>query len=192
MLRKADICEVERIMEILADGRGALTALGVNQWQRGYPHRNIIEQDIRSGESYVVEADDGSLIATAMIGFRGEKGYRSIQDGTWLTDSPDDSPCYAVVHRVAVETARKGNGAASLILNEAERIVSQNGYESIRIETHEDNTPMRSLLAKEGYTRCGTIYITHDGECNSARMAYEKLIADGEGSDVVNQACHST
>lgn len=174
--------DIEGIMGILADGRQALRALGVDQWQGGYPYRATVEEDIRLGESYVVEADDGSLAATAMIGFHGDKAYRSIQDGAWLTGPADGLPRYAVVHRVAVEAGQKGNGIASLILQGAEGLASRNGCASVRIDTHADNTPMRRLLAKEGYTPCGTVYITHDEEGDPARMAYEKLVTDGGGS----------
>ena len=69
-------------MSILADGRASLAALGIDQWQGGYPHRAVIEDDTARGDSYVVEADD-RIVATAMIGFSGERDYDRIEEGSW-------------------------------------------------------------------------------------------------------------
>ena len=66
-------------MSILADGRASLAALGIDQWQGGYPHRAVIEDDTARGDSYVVEADD-RIVATAMIGFSGERDYDRIEE----------------------------------------------------------------------------------------------------------------
>ena len=42
----------------------------------------------------------------------------------------------------------------------------------IRVDTHEDNAPMRQLLVAEGFVPCGTVYIA-DG---SPRIAYQKSL----------------
>ena len=81
-------------MSILADGRASLAALGIDQWQGGYPHRAVIEDDTARGDSYVVEADD-RIVATAMIGFSGERDYDRIEEGSWLTS------CTSVLRRGA-------------------------------------------------------------------------------------------
>ena len=57
--RKAGEQDIDLIMGILADGRAALQALGIDQWQGGYPHRAVVEADVTRGESYV--AKDGDL-----------------------------------------------------------------------------------------------------------------------------------
>ena len=71
-------------MEIVADGRAAIRVLGLDQWQGGYPHRGVIEGDVARGESYLVE-DEGVVVATAMVGFSGERDYDRIREGAWLT-----------------------------------------------------------------------------------------------------------
>lgn len=176
ILRKSEIGDIDQVMEILADGRRALESLGIDQWQGGYPHREVVERDIALGESYVVETAGKNLVATAMISFRGERDYLFIEDGAWMCDSSDDLPCYVVVHRVAVMAAHKESGVASFIMRRAEELALEGGYISVRIETHANNVPMRNLLAKRGYTQCGTITITHDGESPAPRIAYEKLV----------------
>ena len=45
--------------------------------------------------------------------------------------------------------------------------------ESLRIDTHADNAPMRGLLRKLGFAQCGTIRLA-DG---SPRLAFERVCA---------------
>lgn len=176
--KRSMLCDTDRIMEILTDGRKALALQGVEQWQGLYPDRTIIESDIASQESYVVENDQGDLIATTVVGLRGEKDYSYIEGGTWLTQGSDSDVPYAVIHRMAVDSSSRGSGAADLMLAEAESLAALRGKMSVRVDTHPNNIPMTRLLEKNGYTRCGIIYIAHAEEFDPSRIAFEKLIAD--------------
>lgn len=162
-------------MTILADGRASLAALGIDQWQGGYPHRAVVEADVDRGDSYVVE-DGGRVVATAMIGFAGERDYDRIDEGSWLTSCTSEDPCYGVVHRVAVASDGKNRGAATFLLARAEELARANGSASVRIDTHPGNEPMRRLLSKAGYAQCGVIYIAHAEEGTPERIAYERLV----------------
>jgi hypothetical protein len=42
MIRKANIGDLERIMEIVSDAQVALRELGIDQWQDGYPSSDVI------------------------------------------------------------------------------------------------------------------------------------------------------
>ena len=174
--RSTRASDVDRIMDILAEGRRALAELGIDPWQGGYPHREAIEIDRARGESYVVVDDEGTVVATAMVGFSGEGDYDLIDRGSWLTATRSDDACYGVVHRVAVSASCKGRGAASLLLACAEELTRDRGCESVRIDTHPGNLPMRRLLEKSGYAECGVIYIAHAEAGTPERIAYEKLV----------------
>lgn len=173
--RRTCDCDVDRIMDILADGRASLAALGIDQWQGGYPHRDAIEADVARGDSYLVE-DGGNVVATAMIGFAGERDYDRIEEGAWLTSCTSADPSYCVVHRVAVDAGYKGKGAASHLLSCAEDLARERARVSVRIDTHPGNGPMRRLLEKNGYRECGIIYIAHAEENTPERIAYEKIV----------------
>lgn len=178
-LRRTRPTDIDTIMSIIAQARASLAALGIDQWQGGYPHRGIIEADLSRGESYaVVENDENSpIIATVMVSFRGEPDYDVIDHGAWLTDGTSDCPCYGTIHRVAVDAACTGRGVASFLLAQAEEVARAGGRQSVRIDTHPGNEPMHRLLAKCGFTRCGTIYIAHVEEGSiPERIAYEKLL----------------
>lgn len=167
--------EIDAVMRILSDGRASLAALGIDQWQGGYPFRSTVEEDVAAGKSYVVEDEDGALLATAMVDFDGEVTYDEI-DGAWLTESTSANPGYACVHRLAVSASGKGRGAAKLVLNEACSMTRYEGLSSVRVDTHPGNVPMRSLLERCGFKLCGVIRIAHAGEDTPERVAYEKRL----------------
>ncbi len=174
ILRPTLLSELDRVMEVLGDGRASIALLGIDQWQAGYPFRESIQADIKAGKSYVVESD-GEIIATAMIDFDGEPTYDSIE-GSWGTSGTSKCPDYGCIHRVAVALEGRGKGAAKFILSEASAMANQLGKKGLRIDTHPGNAPMRSLMDSCGFQYRGVIYISHAGEGTPERVAYEKLL----------------
>jgi GNAT superfamily N-acetyltransferase len=165
LFRKSSINDLSEIMEIFHHARIYLKENGVDQWQNGYPHENIIRDDIEKEYSYVL-VKEGVIIGTAALFFDGEKTYNYIK-GSWLT-----SGSYGTVHRVAVSSAYRNTGAASIMMKHIEQLCTENNAQSIRIDTHEDNKTMRRFLEKCGFKYCGIIYL----EDGSERVAFEKLI----------------
>lgn len=172
-VRKTTQVDIDRVMEVLADGRRAIATLGIDQWQAGYPFRETIEADVANGQSYVVEDGDG-ILATFMLTFDGEPTYDEIE-GAWLTVSDSSDPRYACVHRIAVCDAARGRGVAKFAIEEALRLAFAQGAESVRIDTHPGNVVMRGLCGRMGFTECGTIYISHAGEGTPDRVAFERF-----------------
>jgi len=157
-IRKAEISEIDRIMRIYEYARKFMRESGnPEQWGDCHPPQEMIENDIRNGKLYVCM--DGNGIAGVFYFAReDDPTYRVIEDGEWLSDKP-----YAVVHRIA--SAEGTKGAATFCLNWA---FGQAG--NIRIDTHEDNKPMRGLLKKLGFIYCGVIHI----ESGAPRLAFQK------------------
>ncbi|MBQ3106268.1 MAG: GNAT family N-acetyltransferase [Eggerthellaceae bacterium] len=175
-IRPSHVADIDRIMEILADGRASIGALGIDQWQKGYPHRDVVERDVANGESYVVVDENDRALATAMMSPAGEPDYDCIYDGAWLVDAPSEEPHYLVVHRVAVASECKGRGLASALLAKAAELAEVMGKESVRIDTHPGNEPMRRMVQKNGFQECGIIHISHAEDGIPQRVAYEKLV----------------
>ncbi len=76
------------------------------------------------------------------------------------------------LHRVA------GDGKAHGIFDAIAKFCEQK-ISHLRIDTHEDNKVMQHLIEKNGFQRCGIIYV----EDGSPRIAYEK-IKEGENRKV--------
>lgn len=146
---EADVAAAE---QCLTDGKAALAALGVPQWQSDYPNRIDIEEDMGHGASFVAV------------------------DGAWLTDSASSAPRYAVIHRCAVSAQASRRGVMSQMFLEGERLARAHGCESMRIDTHMRNVGLRGLAEKLGYTRCGTITLPYPEESDPLRIAFEKLL----------------
>ena len=159
-VRRAEPSDLERVMEVLGEGREALGELGIDQWQRGYPSEEVVRRDIVGGNCWVAvpEDADGAIMATACIMLNGE-------------------PSYATVHRVAVSSQGTRRGLARLLFSHAESLARDAGYRSVRVDTHEGNVRMRTLLPSLGYSQCGVVMLADPSEPTRERIAYEKGVA---------------
>jgi len=158
VIKKAETGEIDCIMRIYKYARKFMRENGnQEQWGDRHPPRELIEEDIRRSKLYVC-MDKDEIAAVFYFNAEDDPTYRVIEDGAWLNDEP-----YGVVHRIA--SAKGTKGAATFCLNWA---FEQTG--NIRIDTHEDNKPMRGLLGKLGFVHCGTIYVLN----KSPRMAFQK------------------
>ena len=162
--RKGVKQDLERVMELVADAQNWFREQEIDQWQDGYPTRELILSDILGDNNYIVEYN-GVTVATAVISFAGEPTYSEIKGRGWLNDNP-----YAVVHRIAVSDKHRRKGIAKEILHFTEELCAKQGISDIRIDTHCDNKAMRALLKKMGYTHCGRITLTS----GAYREAYQK------------------
>ena len=161
-IRKTTYDDLDAVMKIYADGREImLEGKNFHQWPEGYPFREIIEEDIDAGYSYVCTAC-GEILAVFHLSPGPEESYKKI-DGAWLNDEP-----YGVIHRIARKKTDKAKGVGAFCL---EWCFGKVG--NIRIDTHADNIPMRKLLERQGYKYCGIVWI----ETGAERMAYQRTSA---------------
>ena len=155
--------DMTAIMSVFAQARAAIAALGIDQWQDGYPTEAHIGADIEKGYAYVLCTGGTVQGYFAMIG-EPEPTYACIYDGAWLTDG-----AYTTVHRVAMSDALRGKGGAAEAMRYVISRTLRAGVPAVRIDTHEGNLRMRKFLEKQGFSPCGTIYLTS----GSSRIAFE-------------------
>lgn len=165
-IRHSNNQDIEVIMTIIKQAQDYFKSSGIDQWQNNYPNNQVIENDIRLNESYVIEMDE-KIVGTYVLSFRNEDTYNTINDGAWLTNEK-----YAVVHRIAFDQSIKGKGYSREILNMISSQCIEQTIFSIKIDTHEDNLVMRNMLISNGFELCGTIFL-RDG---NKRLAYEKRL----------------
>lgn len=166
-IRRATPNDLPRMLEIFDDGRRALAGRGVDQWQDGYPQRTLLETDIANGDSWLL-CEDGIAVATAAFCFGEDPSYAELHDGAWHTDSP-----YAALHRIAVADGQAGKGAAGALYAHLEQIARDAGVSAVRVDTHRDNFVMQSFLQKQGFAKCGVIYLPDTG---AERIAFDKQL----------------
>ena len=158
MVRIATASDLPSIMEIYRGAQIFMAETGnPTQWGTFYPDEALIREDIAESRLYVVERDH-VLCGVFMFLIGEDPWYQVIDDGAWLDSSP-----YGAIHRIASKRGEKG------IFSEAFSFaLSQIGH--VRIDTHADNKIMQHIVLKNGFKRCGIIYV-HENK--SPRIAFE-------------------
>lgn len=169
IIRKTTISDIDEVMPIFEEARKTIAALGIDQWQNGYPSKEVIIADIELDQSYVCEIN-GKICGTFAMLERGEPTYDKIYDGHWLMG--DDSRDYIAIHRVAISVSSRGSGLSGKIIDFAVFFAKEKERKSLRIDTHRGNAVMRRMLEKNGFEYCGIIYL----ESGDERIAYEKVL----------------
>ena len=177
-MRRAVAAEAERVMDIIEDGRRSIAALGIAQWQFGYPDLATIERDIAHGFCYVAEDVAGVLVGTLAI-CRGVDPEYVQAPVSWLTS---DTACgdvpYVAIHRCATSLRAQKRGVMGFMFRATADLARAWGYQSIRIDTHPGNVAMRGFLTKQGFSEIGPFELATktNGETDLIRIAYEKLV----------------
>ncbi len=169
-IRLSKIEDIPQIATIINDAKELLASLHIDQWQNGYPNAEQVENDIKNNESYVVVNDDGTVVATSMFTLRKEPTYKEVIDGNWLISEDE---VYGVIHRMAIKKEYRKLGLATFLFDEFHQQLKDKNIKSLKIDTHEDNLGMQSLIKKLGYKYCGIIYTSY----NAKRLAFEKIIS---------------
>ncbi len=169
-IKPSTFADIPRILEIIDDAKALLKAMNINQWQHGYPNAEQVENDIKNKESYIIVNDKNVIMATTMFTVRPEPTYKKVIDGNWIID---EALPYGVIHRLAMAKEFRGLGIAKFIFEELHQKLKQQDIKSLKIDTHEQNTGMQSLIKKMGYQYCGIIYTSY----NAKRLAFEKVIS---------------
>jgi len=169
LIRKTTINDIDAVSSIFDEARQTIAQLGIDQWQNGYPSREVVAEDIELGESYCVEVN-AKICGTFAIILNGEPTYDKIYDGEWITGNGNKN--YTAIHRVAISVSSRGSGISGKIIDYSAQVAKSHGHNSLRIDTHRGNVVMRRMLEKHGFTYCGIIYLTSGDE----RVAYEKKL----------------
>lgn len=162
MIRLAEVSDVDAIMTIVGQAQQALAELGIDQWQDGYPSRQAILDDIACNVGYVA-VEDNTVIGYAAIVLTGEEAYTQIDANEWNTSND-----YVVVHRLCVSSSVRRSGIAIRLMQHAASLAREHSFSAFRIDTHQGNIRMLSMLQKLGFKPTGIIHYD-SGE----RVAYD-------------------
>ncbi|MCX4269818.1 MAG: GNAT family N-acetyltransferase [Lachnospiraceae bacterium] len=166
--RRTEERDLDAVIEIVDAAKEYLRLQGIPQWQDGYPNRESFYKDIEREISYVLE-ENGKILGTIAIDLEGDRNYNWIYEGNWLSEKQP----YAAIHRVAVDAERKGSGLAGKMIEEAVKLCLEKGIFSIKNDTHRLNQSMQRMLVKNGFVRCGIIYLENGEE----RIGFERILS---------------
>ena len=158
MIRLAETKDLDSIVTVYAAARAYMAASGnPHQWgDSGYPHRDLLEEDIEKRRLYVIE-EDGAVHAVFAFMFGDDPTYAYIEAGQWPNSKP-----YGTIHRIASDGQIKGMFTKAFDY-------CRSRIDEIRIDTHHDNKTMQHVVTKHGFVRCGIIYL----ENGDPRIAYQ-------------------
>lgn len=167
--RRAQHADFDAIMLLMSHAQAAIRALGIDQWQDGYPEPELIQEDIEKQIGWVF-ADGERIAGYAVLLFGREPIYDAL-DGEWLTSGDR----YVTIHRMAIDDGYRGTGLSRQMIAFTEEQARSRNLISVRVDTHRGNLAMRGLMKKCGYEVCGeVVYSMCLGD--PIRVAYEKLI----------------
>ena len=166
-MRRAENKDINKIEYIIESAKKALKEDGVDQWQIGSMDRNFLENQINKGKSYVYE-DRGEVIAYAYLSDDKEAAYEDLEDSF-------KGENYITIHTFAVDMESREKGLGSRFMMEILKYVVNQNLDSLRIDTHQDNFSMRSLLNKFDFKKIGNILIDEEGR-KKLRIAYELIL----------------
>ena len=153
-IRKANLNDLDIIMNMISNGREHIQEYNIKQWVNGYPSKELITEDINTNRGYVLL--DGNEIIGYFAKLEYDECYDKI-DGAWISNEP-----YVAIHRTVTKYFNKGLG--SKMFDEIKK-----EHKHIRVDTHEGNVSMNKCLLKNEFKYCGIIYLK-DGD---PRNAYE-------------------
>jgi hypothetical protein len=160
-IRLTTYSDIPVVLNIYATARKFMLSTGnINQWVNGYPTQKLIEEDIESGHSFVVENNYGVIVGVFCFIIGEDSTYTKIYNGKWLNEDE-----YGTIHRIASAGIEKGVCEACIKWSFTQIL-------NVRIDTHRDNKVMQNILTKLDFKYCGIIYL-HDG---AERLAYQKVL----------------
>ena len=155
-IRPAKYEDLPRILEIYAIGRAYMRSTGnMQQWAGGYPQEEVLRDDIEKKQLFVCE--ENGILHGVFAFILGEDPTYGYIDGSWPNQKP-----YGTIHRIASDGTVKGLVAMA-------KDFGRNFIDEIRIDTHHDNHTMQHVVTKNGFKRCGIIYL----ENGDPRIAYQ-------------------
>ena len=170
IFRAAQPGDLDDIMRLIHEAQAFMRTLDIDQWQDGYPSREILFSDIEIGQAFVyADAETGNVASIAIFSLLPEPIYDAL-DGEWKTGGD-----YLTIHRMAIDDAHRGSGIAADMLKKAVEIARNESLASVRADTHRGNKAMRRFLEKSGFACCGEVTYPVDAG-DPIRVAYELVL----------------
>ena len=150
--RSAVLSDEDEIIALYKHVIAQMNDDGIDQWTEEYPNREILHADIECNDMLICCVD--KKISACIV----HNEYQDPEYQTVKWEYTDSIP--AVLHRLCVDPNMHGRGIGKAIMAEAERIVKEQGYRSIRLDTYSKNEPAINFYESLGYERRGDVFFT--------------------------------
>lgn len=147
-IRLATENDLPPLMELVRRVVPLMRAAGNLQWDQNYPNEAVFQRDIDLGQLWIAEVDAG-IAGVAAVTMDQEPDYAQVG---WDIEEPA-----IVVHRLAVDPAFRGLGAAGALMRKAEDVALERSITVLRVDTNTQNVATQGLFPKLGYQLAGEI-----------------------------------
>jgi ribosomal protein S18 acetylase RimI-like enzyme len=165
-MRQATENDLPALMELVRRVIPLMRATGNLQWDENYPNEAVFRRDIHLDQLWIAEIDTG-IAGVAAVTMDQEPDYAQVG---WDIEEPA-----MVVHRLAVDPAFRGLGAAGALMQKAEEIAVQRAITVLRVDTNTQNEATQRLFPKLGYQLSGEISLAFRPGLRF--LCYEKRLA---------------
>lgn len=164
-IRKAKISDLNEIMNMYNSCVAGMMKNGIDQWDETYPNIEVITKDITAQTYYIVEIDREII---------GGINIDKLQDKTYLDINWEDkSNSFLVVHRLAVKEEFWNKKIGKYLMIFTEKLVIENGLNSIRLDTYSGNPKAMEFYRRLGYNELGSINLKPN---KNEYYCFEKII----------------
>ena len=159
LIRAAIYNDLEVIASLAKVVRSDMVSKGLNQWVGDYPNIDNFRSDLDKGGLFVlVEAD--KIVGSCSILKENDIASKGF---VWNCKNA------LVIHRILIDPTYQGKGFGKEMVNFAYKKVLNEGYDSLKIDTHPDNIKMQKMLKGLNFEFRGYL-------ASINRLAYEKLV----------------
>ena len=147
--RTATIDDLDALVALYGAATQDMLRQGIDQWDEYYPDREILTEDVESGDM-TLGLLDGEPACAWVVNREYEPEYVS---GAWEHTGGD----FCVLHRLCVNPELQGRGLARQAMARMEKNALDKGFDSVRLDVFSQNLHAQRVYERLGYKRTGEV-----------------------------------
>ena len=147
--RKAEIDDLDALVALYGAAARDMFRQGIDQWDERYPDREILAEDVESGDM-TLGLLDGELACAYVVNREYDPEYEL---GAWEHTQGN----FCVLHRLCVNPRMQGQGLARQAMARMEETAREQGFDSVRLDVFSQNLHAQRLYERLGYRRTGEV-----------------------------------
>ena len=145
----ATIDDLDALVALYGAATQDMLRQGIDQWDEYYPDREILTEDVESGDM-TLGLLDGEPACAWVVNREYEPEYVS---GAWEHTGGD----FCVLHRLCVNPELQGRGLARQAMARMEKNALDKGFDSVRLDVFSQNLHAQRLYERLGYKHTGEV-----------------------------------
>ena len=147
--RRAGTDDLDALVALYGAAAQDMREKGIDQWDEYYPDREILAEDVESGDM-TLGFLDGQLACAYVVNREYDPEYEL---GAWEHTEGD----FCVLHRLCVNPQLQGRDLARQAMARMEKTALEQGFDSVRLDVFSQNLHAQRLYEKLGYRRTGEV-----------------------------------